>query len=354
MQTGMKKILFIEDQIQEEENIRQLLGLSNYSVTVVADWKEGVRLAMNSHPDLILCDTRLPSIDGYDVIHALQQYPETRDIPLILLTSMEEKSDFRKAMQAGADDFLARPFEGIELLRAVEACLGRHRKHVSGEHGSSGIPPSSGADNSEDKEWHSDRREIRNYKKRTILYMEGQRASQAWYVLSGEVKTYMIHADGKQLITNICGPGDCVGCAAAVDGGSYTDNAQVLEDAALVVLSRPEFQRLLTSDPVFIRQMIRWLSRSTSAQETGLLNFAYSSLRKKVANGILSLFDSHQKEIDGKAYISISRDNLAAIVGAAPESLSRTLSDFRREHLIVITDGRIYLLDEDRLRNMVN
>ena len=96
--------------------------------------------------------------------------------------------------------------------------------------------------------------------------------SQTWHVARGKVKTYMVHTDGKELITGICGPGDCVGYIAAVHGGSYTDNAQVLEESALVVISRPEFLRLLAGDPAFVRQMIKWLSRSTRVQESG---FAY-------------------------------------------------------------------------------
>lgn len=360
----MPKILFIEDQAQKGGSIRQLLELSNYQVVFTVDSRDSIELAVTERPDLILCDTQLTSVDGYGMIEALQQHAETWGIPVILLTSMEEKGDFRKAMDAGADDFLARPFEGIDLLRAVEACLERHRIRVARDQGS--LPMSVGKRNSpahvasqeddkeEEEEWKPDQKDIRSYKKRTMLYVEGQRAFQTWYVVSGRVKTYMVHTDGKELITGICGPGDCVGCVAVVHGGSYSDKAQVLEDAEAVVISRPEFLRLMAGVPLFVRQVIRWLSRNTRSQEAGLLNLAYSSLRKKVANGILDLFDHFRKEMDGNGYISISRENLAAIIGSAPESLTRTLSDFRREGLIEIRDGRMYLINEARLRNLIS
>jgi CRP-like cAMP-binding protein/CheY-like chemotaxis protein len=354
MQAYMEKILFIEDQSENGENIRQLLGLSNYRVIVAADGREGMTRAIAERPDLVLCETHSCAIDGYGVIQALQHHPETRGIPVILLTAAEAKDEFRKAMEAGADDFLARPFEGVELLRAVEACLERHRNRLPGVHGVPAMHSSKGSDIPEQSDWRPDEHDTRYYKKRTILYMEGQRASQIWYVISGKVKTYMVHADGKELITSICGPGDCLGCAAAVQGGAYTDNAQVLEETGLVAIPRPEFMHLMSSDPAFMRQLIKWLSRNTRKQESGLLNLAYSSLRKKVANGIVRLYDSSRGEKDGGNYISISRDNLAAIIGSAPESLTRTLSDFKREHLIEIADGRIYLLDEGGLRNMIN
>ena len=353
----MKKILFIQDQEHQEDSIRQLLELSNYLVHVAGDGRDGIGMALRERPDLILCDVHVTSVDGYGVIHALQQYPETRGIPVILLTPMEEKDDFRKAMEAGADDFLARPFEGIELLRAVDACLDRRHKRMSGDHGAAATPAGQaviGGANEQGNDWRPEEQDVRSYKKRTMLYTEGQRASQVWYVVSGKVKTYMVHMDGKELITGIFGPGDCVGYIAAVHGGGYTDNAQVIEESALVVISRPEFLRLMSGDPAFVRQVIKWLSRSNRAQESGLLNLAYSSLRKKVANGILSLYDSFRKELDGKSFISVSRENLAAIIGSAPESLTRTLSDFRKERLVEVADGRIYVLDEHRLRNLVN
>jgi CRP/FNR family cyclic AMP-dependent transcriptional regulator len=99
------------------------------------------------------------------------------------------------------------------------------------------------------------------------------------------------------LITRIYGPGDCVGYIAAVRGGAYTDNAQVLEDATFIIISRPEFLDVLASDSALSRQLIKWLAHDATGQEAGLLNFAYSSLRKKVANGIISLYDSFRKSL---------------------------------------------------------
>lgn len=192
------------------------------------------------------------------------------------------------------------------------------------------------------------------HKKKSILYFEGQRASQVWYIVDGKVKTYLMNEDGKELITGIYGAGDCVGYAAAIAGGIHPDNAQVLEDAHLVDLPRGEFLRLLESDGGLAQQIVQWLAHRAGDKDAGMLNFAYSSLRKKVANGILSLAANLWLEQAGRRYISISRENLAAFVGSAPESLTRTLGDFRKEGLIDIADGRIWLLDEEKLRKMLN
>lgn len=344
----MKKILLIEEQQETADSLRELLGLSNYAVISAADGRQGVRMAVAERPDLVISDVDLPVLDGYGVIHALQQYPETRGIPVIILTTLTEKDDFRKAMLAGADDYLSKPYDGVELLRSVDTCLEKHRRRVL-EHSSQGPAVSEAVE-----PWAPGDRDVRYFRKKMVLYTEGQRASQVWYIVKGKVKTFLVHTDGKELITQLYGPGDCVGYIAAIRGGTYADNAQVLEDAALIIISRPEFLDILASDPALNQQLIRWLARNATEKEAGLLNLAYSSLRKKVANGILGLYDQFHSSSDGRCFITVSRDNLAAIIGSAPESLTRTLSDFKKEKLIDIIDGRIYLLDEKRLRNLIN
>lgn len=345
----MKKILLIEEQQETADNLRELLGLSNYTVISAGDGRQGVRMAVAEKPDLIVSDVDLPVLDGYGVIHALQQYPETRSIPVIILTTLREKDDFRKAMMAGADDYLSKPYDGLELLRSIDTCLEKHRRRLLDHLAGSPAKPEAA-----EQAWNPGDRDIRYFRKKTQLYLEGQHATQVWYIVKGKVKTFLVHTDGKELITHIYGPGDCVGYVAAVGGGTYTDNARVLEDAALIILPRLEFMDLLSSETALSRQLIRWLAHNATEREAGLLNLAYSSLRKKVANGILGLYDHFHASEEGRSFITVSRDNLAAIVGSAPESLTRTLGDFKKEKLIDITDGRIYLLDVNKLRNLIN
>src|SRR5579872_907008 len=243
----MKKILLIEDEESAAGNLKELLGLSNYAVICAADGRQGVRTAVAEKPDLIICDAVLPVLDGYGVIHALQQYSETRSIPVIMLTSLSEKDDFRKAMMAGADDFLSKPFDGVELLRSVEACLTR-RMRLQSEHPVKAAHAPAGETGAEPRSWSPGDREVRSFKRKAILYAEGQRVLQVWYIVKGRVKTYLLNSDGKELITRIYGPGDCVGYIAAIRGGSYTDNAQVLDDTGLIIISRAEFLDILSSD----------------------------------------------------------------------------------------------------------
>ena len=113
----------IEDNAEVRENIAEILELSNYKVVTAEDGKKGVELALNEMPDLIVCDIMMPVLDGYGVLHLLNKHIETYGIPFIFLTAKSEKTDLRKGMEMGADDYITKPFDGIELLNAIEIRL---------------------------------------------------------------------------------------------------------------------------------------------------------------------------------------------------------------------------------------
>jgi DNA-binding response OmpR family regulator len=110
------------------ENISDILKLGNYEVITANGGKAGIELARHHKPDLILCDIMMPELDGYGVLHVLSKHPDTSDIPFIFLTAKAEKSDFRKGMNMGADDYIVKPFDGSELLKAVEVRIKKHRQ----------------------------------------------------------------------------------------------------------------------------------------------------------------------------------------------------------------------------------
>ncbi|MEM1003304.1 MAG: response regulator [Bacteroidota bacterium] len=119
----MKKILIIEDNEDIRENIAEILELDGFNSITAPDGKVGVEKAVSEHPDLIICDIMMPELDGYGVLHILGKKDETAGIPFIFLTAKAERSDMRKGMVLGADDYLTKPFEDTELLDAVESRL---------------------------------------------------------------------------------------------------------------------------------------------------------------------------------------------------------------------------------------
>ena len=119
----MKTILLIEDNKDVRENTSEILELANYKVIQAENGKQGVEEAQHHKPDLIICDIMMPVLDGYGVIHLLNKNQETASIPFIFLTAKSEHLDFRKGMEMGADDYISKPFDDIELLNAVESRL---------------------------------------------------------------------------------------------------------------------------------------------------------------------------------------------------------------------------------------
>ena len=127
----MKKILIIEDNPDVRENTAEILELSNYEVVTAENGKEGVKAASEELPDLIICDVMMPELDGFGVLRILSQNPVTATIPFIFLTARTEKSDFRKGMSLGADDYITKPFDDVDLLNAIEIRLKKHEKFMA-------------------------------------------------------------------------------------------------------------------------------------------------------------------------------------------------------------------------------
>ncbi|HVU55053.1 MAG TPA: response regulator [Puia sp.] len=348
----MKKILIIEDEKDVRDNIAEILQLSDYSVLKAGDGRTGVQLALEEKPDVIVCDIAMPGLDGYAVLHALHQHSGMEQIPFIFLTASQEKEQIRRAMTAGADDYLTKPFEGIELLRSVESCLKKRQlRQASGSQKNTHGGP---LDIRQLFHLDPEQRDIHRFRKKQMLYMEGQRPAFIYYLVSGKIKVYRIHPDGKEFITLLAGPGDLIGYGAILQDGNYQDNAQALEDAELMLISRQEFFQWMAADHRVTQYFIDLLARDVKAQEYNLINLAYNSLRKRVANGLLQLMAKFSEDGNGDSSIGISRDNLSHFIGSATESLTRTLSDFRNERLIDVRDGKIYILSKDKLKRLVN
>lgn len=123
----MSKILIIEDELPIRANILELLEAEDFEVLEAANGQEGVNLAKQHQPDLILCDIMMPILNGYEVLKLLQEDSETAIIPVILLTAKADNLDIRRGMQLGADDYLTKPCTPDELLQAVEMRLAKQQ-----------------------------------------------------------------------------------------------------------------------------------------------------------------------------------------------------------------------------------
>ncbi len=115
----------IEDDPNIRESIVDLLETSHFNVVSAANGQEGVKAAITHVPDLILCDVMMPVMDGYEVITAIRKEKVLQETPFIFLSAKAQKTDVRRGMDLGADDYLTKPFKAQELFDAVETRIWR-------------------------------------------------------------------------------------------------------------------------------------------------------------------------------------------------------------------------------------
>ncbi len=352
----MKNILIIEDNLEVRENIAEILELAGYKVFTAENGKVGVEVAMDEKPDLIVCDIMMPVLDGYGVLHLLSKNPETAVIPFIFLTAKAEKSDYQKGMEMGADGYIAKPFDDTELLNAIETRLKKTEiLKKSFSHDQSGLNDFIATVNSNSNiKLLSDNYEVVKYKRKHSLYSEGAYPRYLYFIKSGKIKTFKINEGGKELIIEIGSDGNFIGYTPILEGSNYNESAEVLEDAELMVIPREDFLKLINYDSHIAGQFIKLLAKNVHEKEERLLSLAYNSVRKRVASGLIEIFDKFKTQMQDDTRLKISRDDLARIVGTATESLIRSLSDFKSEKLIDIESGKIILLQENKLRNLSN
>ncbi|GAB4136168.1 MAG: hypothetical protein Fur0041_10590 [Bacteroidia bacterium] len=352
----MKKILLIEDNPGMRENTAEILELSNYKVFTAPDGKEGVRLTTSERPDLIICDIMMPELDGYGVLHMLSKNPETASIPFIFLTAKSEKSDYRKGMSLGADDYLTKPFDDLELLNAVETRIRKSEqiKQAYSKKTSFLNQFFAEVESLGDLVKLSDKRKIKTFKKKDVIYQEDAYPAGVFFLNSGKVKTSRINDDGKEFITQLVNEGEFFGYAALLEDQAYSDTAVALEDSEIYIIPKEDFFTLLYNNREVAATFIRMLSNDVKEKEDRLLRLAYNSVRKRVSEALLLLKEKYDDGTKNPFSMAFSREDLSNLAGTAPETVIRTLSDFKDEKLIEIKGSTITIVSAEKLAKMKN
>ena len=120
---GNKTILIVDDEERNIKLLKVMLSFENYNLSGVSSGDEALEVVADIDPDLILLDVMMPGIDGLEVCRRLKQDEKTRMIPVVMVTALNEKEHYIKAMEAGADDFLGKPVDQTELLVRVKSLL---------------------------------------------------------------------------------------------------------------------------------------------------------------------------------------------------------------------------------------
>ena len=346
---AVKKILIIEDNQFLRTTTADILQLAGYEVIQAEHGKQGVERAQLDRPDMIVCDVEMPELDGYGVLHFLSNDPKTAMIPFIFLTSRDGADELRRGMSSGADDYLVKPFSEADLLATIEVRLKksailqreygrppqRLNEFIADATEQSGIPGIDVGDRP------------RRFGTGQVLYSEGDATNSVYYIASGVVKVFRTDNYGKELIIELCKPGDFLGHMDVLKGLEYTSAAEVLEDAEVHLIPRKVFLDLMHRNRDVAMRFIRMLAGEVTQNQERLLALAYASVRERTAQALLDLSDRF-KESEKKP--QLSREDLAGMVGTAKESLIRALSDFKSDGWVSLQGKNVLIEDEVSLK----
>lgn len=344
----MKTILVIEDKQEVRENIAEMLQLARYSVIQANDGKQGVALARSAGPDLILCDIMMPELDGYGVLHILRNDPATASIPFLFLTAKVDPAHIRSGMSLGADDYLTKPIDDIDLLAAVELRL-KKAEHTRRDVDQFDLSLNNFLDafHRADETTYPTFR----YAKKQVLYAEGDTPVHLYYIRSGQIKRFKTDVSANVFITALSGEGDFVGLSGLLQDTPYSESAEVLLDAEICTLTKAEFLRLINNHTTISAYFMGLLAMEVSQRDERLLKLAYQPVRKRVAEALLLVYRKFYAQSDGvmpgpsmsgpgtaqSLSMTLSRENWAQLVGASMETVIRVLSDLRAEGILALS-----------------
>ncbi len=115
-----QKVLLVEDEKNIILGVKTCLEVANYEVIVVEDGEKAIETVVREKPDLILLDLMLPKMDGFSVCRELKSREDTNSIPIVILTAKVEEESRQRALEAGADSYMTKPFRPEELWQEIK------------------------------------------------------------------------------------------------------------------------------------------------------------------------------------------------------------------------------------------
>ena len=192
------------------------------------------------------------------------------------------------------------------------------------------------------------------YKRGAIVYDEGSRINGTYVVCDGIVKIYKTGFDGKEQIIRFAKEGDLIAFRSVLTDEPACTTAQVIEDAILCYMTGETLNLLLKNNSEFAMSLMKLTCKELGEANKFLTNLAQKTVRERLAEVLLLLMDTFELEADLSLKISLTREELANMVGTATESVIRLLSEFKADKLIDINGRRIKLLNIPKLIKIGN
>ena len=347
-----KTVLLIEDDRIVRENTSEILQLANYDVETAENGKVGIELAKKIIPDIIICDILMPVLDGYGVLQIVSKTEELEHIPFIFLTAKTLHEDLRKGMELGADDYISKPFEESELLRAIDSRL--KRVEAFEQKPTTNLIPQKVQKNILKNIQNIDqflaKKRVYSFQKNETIYCEGNLSQHIFLIKEGLVKTYSINELGKELNLSYYSKNEYFGFASFVKQVPHFENSKAITTTQLYKINKDEINSIINNNHHIIYNFIDLLADKLISSNERLLLQAYGSVRKKTAQTLLNLLENYPDNTNSELHIS--RLNLSNSIGIPKETLARTLHDFKEEKLIDFSNKGIKVIDKSKLQKI--
>lgn len=188
-----------------------------------------------------------------------------------------------------------------------------------------------------------------HYQRGQVLFREGDHAAGLYSINSGHVKVTKVGGDGKEQIIRLARDGNILGYRGLLAGTGHAANAMALDEAEVCFIPKSVFFQLIEHNPGFALSLMKLMANELAETEERMLHLAYKPVRERLAEALLLLLRTYQQPADGPPGFTISREDLAALVGTVRETVSRFMAELKAEGVLSTKGSSITILDIKRL-----
>lgn len=192
------------------------------------------------------------------------------------------------------------------------------------------------------------------YKKGQFVFLEGNKPGGLFCISKGIVKIFQTGSEGKEQIVRLAKSGDILGYRSLISGESYNASAEVIEDAVICCIPKEKFFKLIHENANLSEKIMQLLSNDLKSAEVRITGLAQKPVRERLAETLLMLKEFFGTQQDGSINTTLTREDIANIVGTATETTIRLLSELKSENLISLSGKKIIIKDTDKLLKIAN
>jgi len=189
-------------------------------------------------------------------------------------------------------------------------------------------------------------------KRGKVIYAEGDSARGCYFVYSGVLKVFKTGLEGKEQIIQFAKPGDIIGFRSALSQEPACTSSKVIEDAIVCFIPSDTLTKLIQQNPEFSLELIKMTCKELGEANSYITDIAQKSVRERLAEVLMQLMETFGLAQDNTLQISLTREELANMVGTATESVIRLLSEFKNDGLIEIKGRKIKIVDVRSLKRV--